>query len=240
MSSSLNLASEPCYCFDENYLEHCLLRDGSPCQIRLIHPSDHDLEIDLISRLSSDSRYMRFCGTRKCLSEAEIRYFTVVDQETHFALVALRLNEDGIPRALGVARFIRCPDNPTTAEPAVTVTDDVQGKGLGYLLSCRLAAAAYERGITTFRAVVLPNNRKAIRLLKGICLSDPVVTWVGSEVVWSIDLAHISIKPLPCDGTSLKQWRQVIDEAAFMICPNDPEKESLDDNALVLDDDVWH
>ena len=47
---------------------------------------------------------------------------------------------------------------PTVAEAAVTVVDDVQRVGLGRLLATTLAEAARERGVHTFRADVLAVN----------------------------------------------------------------------------------
>ena len=61
-------------------------------------------------------------------------------------------------QGLGVARFVRLHDEPTVAEAAVTVVDDVQRKGLGRLLATTLAEAARERGVHTFRADVLADN----------------------------------------------------------------------------------
>ena len=226
------------YYFNENYLELVVLRDGSSCQIRLMRPSDHDLEVDLLSRLSSESRYMRFGASRNRFSEEEIRYFTIVDQESHFALVAYQTNSlrvDSTPRAFGVARFIRSSDpTGTTAEPAVAITDDAQGKGLGYVLSCRLAAAARERGIERFEALVLPSNIKVLRLFEKMCPDSTEVNKVGSEIILTAKLPkHIP----PPDTVSWKQW-----------CAEENARPSSDDedgdssvlSDQIFDDMTWH
>ena len=223
--------------FNENYLERVVLRDGSSCQIRLMRPSDHDLEVDLLSRLSTESRYMRFGAPRNKFSEEEIRYFTVVDQESHFALLATQINALGkTPRALGVARFIRSSDPTgisTTAEPAVAVTDDAQGKGLGYVLSCRLAAAARERGIERFEALVVPSNIKVLRLFEKICPGSTEVNKVGVEIVLSAELP----KHIPPPNTH--SWEHWCEEEN--IPPSDDEG---DDSSVlsdqIFDDLTWH
>ena len=70
-------------------------------------------------------------------------------------------NEEGI----GVARFIRLEEDSEVAEPAITVVDDFQGKGLGTLLLHRLAAAALEREINRFRFEILADNVRMKNML---------------------------------------------------------------------------
>jgi len=154
--------------FDNDYREQVLLRDGTHATLRFVRPSDHDLWVDGFSRLSVQSRYNRFCAAKKRLTEKEIQYFTNVDQNNHFAIVAVSNNEDGNEIGLGVARFIRSKDDPRRAEPAITVTDDAQSQGLGTLLARRLAMAAKERGIESFDSSVLGSNTKVIHLIKEV------------------------------------------------------------------------
>src|SRR5262249_39081799 len=54
--------------------------------------------------------------------------------------------------------FIRLADAPTVAEAAVAVVDHAQRRGVGRLLLRALVDAARERGVTAFRAYVLPEN----------------------------------------------------------------------------------
>lgn len=152
--------------FNDAYRENVVLADGSVATMRLVRPTDHDLWVEGFSRLSNESRYYRFCTAKNRLSEKEIRYFTDVDQEAHFAIVAVREESDGHEVGLGVGRFIRKSDDPTRAEPAIVVTDDAQRLGLGYLLGYRLVAAARERGVERFDANVLGSNARVIRMLK--------------------------------------------------------------------------
>jgi nucleotide-binding universal stress UspA family protein len=63
-----------------------------------------------------------------------------------------------------VARYVRV--GPDVAEPAITVADDWQGRGLGGRLLGALASRAREEGIRRFEAPVLASNTEAIRLLE--------------------------------------------------------------------------
>ena len=90
---------------------------------------------DGFAGLSDRSRRMRFLGPKEALSAAELRYFTDVDHRDHEALGALDHARGG---GVGIARYVRDRDNPHTAEIAVTVIDDWQGRGLGTGVVCTL------------------------------------------------------------------------------------------------------
>jgi len=148
-------------------------------------------------RWSFESRYARFHGAKTKLTDDELRYLTEIDQETHFALGAVSESGDGYgePIGLGIARFIRLPDQlgePVTAEAAISVADVAKGKGLGRLLFLRLVAAAAERGIERFRCEVLGNNTSMASLIEAVAPEHH--TEVASGVM-SIDFAVPSFQP---------------------------------------------
>jgi RimJ/RimL family protein N-acetyltransferase len=132
------------------------LRDGTPALIRPIAPSDKDLLRRGLDELSEESRVRRFMRPVSELTDEQLAYFTEIDYWDHFAWVAVRA--DAPDEGLGVARYVRIPDEPRVAEAAVTVADAHQGKGLGTLLLSMLALAARAAGIERFRAYVLAEN----------------------------------------------------------------------------------
>src|SRR5216683_930913 len=107
--------------------EPYILRDGSWVAIRPVRPEDGPLLTDGFARLSARSRRSRFFTGKVRLSEAEVRYLTNIDHHDHEALCAV--SRDG--RGVGVARYIRDRDETASAEVAVTVVDEWQGRGLG-------------------------------------------------------------------------------------------------------------
>jgi len=61
-------------------------------------------------------------------------------------------------RGAGIARYVRDADDPQTAEIAVTIIDDWQGRGLGTELVAQLSERARAEGIRRFTAPVAAGN----------------------------------------------------------------------------------
>ena len=139
------------------------LRDGSAVLIRPVRPADDGLLAGGFARLSDRSRRMRFLGSKEALSAAELRYLTDVDHRDHEALGALDHARGG---GVGIARYVRDRDDPRTAEIAVTVIDDWQGRGLGTELLARLSERARQEGIGRFTAAVSADNAAMAGLLR--------------------------------------------------------------------------
>jgi RimJ/RimL family protein N-acetyltransferase len=146
-----------------------VLRDGSTVLIRPVCSMDAPLLADGFARLSPQSRWMRFLGAKTSLSAAELRYLTDVDHHDHEAIGALSV-ADG--RGVGIARYVRDTNDPRSAEIAVTIVDDWQGRGLGTELLARLSDRARQAGIDRFTALVSTQNAAMAGLLRklGACL----------------------------------------------------------------------
>jgi GNAT superfamily N-acetyltransferase len=171
--------------FTLDYVERVTLSDGTEVVVRLLQPDDKELLREGFSRLSPESRYARFLSPKTSLSDEELRYLCEIDQQTHFALGAVR-ESDG--RGVGIARFIKIGDG--VAEAAITVADDAQKRGLGKLLLLRLCSAAAERGIDHFRCEVLGSNTGMASLLAAIA-PDRTVDVESGVMTIEIDVPHL-------------------------------------------------
>jgi GNAT superfamily N-acetyltransferase len=144
-----------------------VLADGARITIRSIRADDRAELQRAFGRLSAESRHRRFFGGPQTLSDERARYLTEVDGRNHVALVATMESHDLKEEiGLGVARFVRSPEQPEVAEAAITVADEAQNRGIGKRLLAELAAAAREQGIHTFRAEVLAENAPMRRILE--------------------------------------------------------------------------
>ncbi|EYF04802.1 GNAT family N-acetyltransferase [Chondromyces apiculatus] len=152
---------------DPQSIRTATLSDGTRVTLRMVRPEDQGELLRQFRLLSPETRYRRFHSLAIDLSDATLRYLTEVDGVNHVAIVAATDSFDlKRDEGLGIARFIRLPDEPDVAEAAVTVVDRAQGKGLGRLLLATLVEAAVERGIRRFRTTVLTENAPMRALLQ--------------------------------------------------------------------------
>jgi RimJ/RimL family protein N-acetyltransferase len=152
--------------FDDDWQEDRTLEDGARIRLRLLRPDDRERVAEGFASLSPESRFMRCLRARNDLSTAELHFMTDCDGEDHLAIAVVAIDERGIEGAnVGLARFVRCIDDPEAAEIAITVMDDWQGRGIGALLLRRLMAAMGERGYREARGVMHPDNTGMRRLV---------------------------------------------------------------------------
>lgn len=156
--------------FEKDYSEHVVIDGDLTVDLRLILPSDKAHLQAGIAQLSSESQYLRFFTAKSELTSAELAYLTEVDGWDHFALIAATLPKEAgaEPQGIGVARFVRLAHEPTVAEPAIVVLDAFHGRGIGRMLMGKLADAARERGVASFRSDFLATNDAARELLKSV------------------------------------------------------------------------
>jgi RimJ/RimL family protein N-acetyltransferase len=137
---------------------------GALVLIRPIEPGDKEKLAKGLRQLSEKSIRKRFLAAKPRFTAAELRYLTEVDGVNHIALVAV-LERDP-EQLVAVARCVRLPDRPDTAEMAIAVGDPWQTQGLGRELATRLADAALAVGIRRFAATMLGDNEAARRLMR--------------------------------------------------------------------------
>ena len=129
--------------------------------VRPIDSRDRDAFSAWFGRLSDDSRRKRFLGPKPKLSARELTYLTDVDHVSHTALVAV----DKSGTLIGEARYATSQPGDRTADFAVTVADEWQGRGVGSRLAARVIEAARANGMTRLTAITLWENSAAIALL---------------------------------------------------------------------------
>lgn len=171
---------------DENAGEHIhTLRDGGRILVRALRDSDRPEMAAQYEDLSPASRRLRFFNAPEHLSGRLLDYLVDVDGLNRFALGARMLDEPGRP-GVGVARYVRDHDDPSTAEAAVTVLDSYCNRGIGTILLTSLVDAARTHGITTFTASVLWENRALLDSLRAygavVVPDEPGVAAVSVEL----------------------------------------------------------
>jgi len=137
-----------------------ILRDGTTLRLRAPRRQDADALLAFFAGLSERSRYLRFHGLRP-VDERLVEPFLEPDWSERGSLVGV-LGD----RVVALANYVRLRD-PTAAEAAFVVADELQGRGLGTRLLEQLAGRAAEVGIASFVAEVLGENRPMLDVFTG-------------------------------------------------------------------------
>ncbi|WP_455364961.1 acetate--CoA ligase alpha subunit [[Eubacterium] cellulosolvens] len=140
------------------------LKDGRTVLLRPIRPEDEPLWLEMFQNFSEKSIQYRFFEIIKDTPhEVRVRYCNI-DYDREIAIVA-ELSEKEKRKILGVVRLIIEP-NQKTGEIAFIVADPWQGLGLGSKMVDYMIEICKEKNISTIYGVMLPNNRRAITLMK--------------------------------------------------------------------------
>jgi acetyltransferase len=140
------------------------LRDGRTVLLRLIKPEDEPLWLEMFQNFSEESvRYRFFYMIKDTPHEMRARYCDI-DYDKEIGIVA-ELEEEGRRKILGVVRLIIEQDGKK-GEVAFIVADPWQGLGLGSKMVDHMIEICRDRGLETVYALTLPDNYRAIRLLK--------------------------------------------------------------------------
>jgi RimJ/RimL family protein N-acetyltransferase len=161
------------------------LLDGTSVAYHAIAPDNASALQRFHHRLSERSIYLRFFAAKSELSDREAGYFTNLDKINRFALVAF--DPERPEEIIGVVSFDR-EGTTERAEYAAEVEDSWQGRGLGLALTRRLVEAALKRDVRTFTAIVLPQNRGMLHLLRDLGLPERSRYEDGTDYI-EIDLS---------------------------------------------------
>jgi len=153
-----------------------VVRDGSTVCVRRTTSDDVDALSQFFHTLSTESLYYRFIGL-PALTPARLRELAATgDDDAGMSLVV-----ESAGRIVAFAGFYVDPQCRERAEVAFAVSDALQGHGIGTRLLEHLARIARERGIRTFEAYVLPENRRMLEVFRDSGFE--VTSTVGDGVV---------------------------------------------------------
>ena len=141
------------------------LMPGHAIVVRPLLPDDADLVIALGKALSPQSLYQRFLNGGIKRNPQLLDRLLNVDFSRDLALIAT-VTLAGEETPIGIARYARPPDDPHSAEIAITVADAWQGRGIGKRLLARLIEHAASAGIVRLTGDVLASNRGMLALAR--------------------------------------------------------------------------
>ncbi|HVP92363.1 MAG TPA: bifunctional acetate--CoA ligase family protein/GNAT family N-acetyltransferase [Acidobacteriota bacterium] len=150
--------------YPKKYETFWKLRDGRTVLLRPIKPEDEPLWLEMFQNFSEESiRYRFFQIIKDTPHEVRVRYCNI-DYDREMAIVA-ELDESGHRKILGVVRVGLEPDRKS-GEIAFIVADPWQGFGLGTKMVDHMIDVCKDMGVETLYAIMLPDNMRAINLMK--------------------------------------------------------------------------
>jgi GNAT superfamily N-acetyltransferase len=138
------------------------LRNGASVHLRPIRLDDAPRLIALCHRLSLRTVFQRFFSPRRLRTE-DAYALANVDYRERMALVA-EVETGQEPSLIAVARYGPAGE-AAVVDIGLVVEDGWQGLGLGSILLTELLQAGAQRGVQYFKADVLTENYRALRLL---------------------------------------------------------------------------
>ncbi|TPE53865.1 bifunctional acetate--CoA ligase family protein/GNAT family N-acetyltransferase [Amaricoccus solimangrovi] len=139
------------------------LRDGGHYLFRPILPVDATLYPEFHAHLSAEDIRMRFLAPRRSFSQTHDLRQTQLDYDREMAFIAIAPSGE----MAGVSRISSDPDK-RSAEYALLVRSDMNGRGLGRALMSILIEYARAEGLERLEGMVLANNRGMRRLVESL------------------------------------------------------------------------
>ena len=157
----------------------------SSVRIRPLEDGETEPLLAVFDGLEPRSRELRFLAPKLRLTATDRCQLSHVDGRHRVALVAEL--PDG--RAIGIARFVRDPDDRGAADVAVEVVDSWQRRGVGVLLSQALADHARSAAVCRFTALMLRENAGAERLMRRLGGDVRTVSYDDHSAEFEITMA---------------------------------------------------
>jgi RimJ/RimL family protein N-acetyltransferase len=161
--------------------------DGQRITIRPILPQDDAVTKAFFQALSARSRQNRFLHAFRDVPDDLLTDLIHVDYSTHLALIA-EVFSSGREIAIGEARYVVSQDGKS-AEFAVSIADDWQGRGLGTLLLCRLIKSARKAGVEKITGETLASNMAMLHLAHKAGFSHELDVQIAGLVHLNLSLA---------------------------------------------------
>lgn len=149
--------------YPKRFQKNIKLPNGTMVLLRPIKPTDVDMWVELYNSLSSMSKYYRYFSTNQQPNSEMIELYTNIDYVNNFAIVGI-ISENGQEKMIGVARYVLDPP-PDSAELALVVADEWQGKGLGTQLLIHILDVMIRRKIKKVHGDVFLENKKMLKLM---------------------------------------------------------------------------
>jgi len=137
---------------------------GLTIKLRPVKISDEENLKHFFYSISDQSLYKRFMSARKDMPHERLQEFVVIDY-TKEMVILVTTGEEDQEKIIGVGQY-GIDEATHSAEVALLIRDEIQGKGVGTELLKYLTYLARHRGLHGFTASVLVDNRPMLNLFE--------------------------------------------------------------------------
>lgn len=157
---------------------------GRPFRLRPILPTDEKLYPAFFEKTTPRDIRMRLFAARRNFSHEDFALWTQIDYRREMAFVAVDVADGTL---LGVSRLAQ-EGNTDSAEFAVLVRSDRQGRGIGFALMRQLLAYARSRGLARLQGRVLTENACMRAFCRALGFSERRLAEEGDAIMAELDL----------------------------------------------------
>jgi len=148
--------------YPEELESYKTLRDGTEIFFRPIKPSDEPAVSEMLYSLSETSVRHRYMTQTMAFPHRDVQHIVNVDYQNNLAIVGVVPGVSG-DEIVGIAQYFLDPKTGAS-EVAFIVQDEWQQKGMGTLMMNYLSEIAKKRGVKSFYAKVMPENKAMLAI----------------------------------------------------------------------------
>jgi acetyltransferase len=148
-------------------LEETVALGDTSFLVRPIRPQDGQRLLDFYTRADPADMRFRFFFTRRTVPHSEVARYSQIDYDREMTFVALSTDAQGHTRIAAEASALSDPDH-VTAQFAIQVASDWQGKALGHLMLKKLIAYLRSRGTRELTGLCLKENTSMAALARNL------------------------------------------------------------------------
>ena len=148
-------------------LEETVMLGGTSFLVRPIRPQDGQRLLDFYTRADPADMRLRFFFTRRAVPHSEVARYSQIDYDREMTFVALATDTQGHSSIVAEASALSDPDH-VTAQFAIQVASDWQGKELGHLMLSKLIAYLRSRGTRELTGLCLKENTSMAALARSL------------------------------------------------------------------------
>jgi acetyltransferase len=148
-------------------LEEAVVLGGTSFLVRPIRPQDGQRLLEFYARAEPADMRLRFFFTRRAVPHSEVARYSQIDYDREMTFVALATDTQGHTTIVAEASALSDPDH-VSAQFAIQVASDWQGKELGRLMLSKLIAYLRSRGTRELTGLCLNENTGMAALARSL------------------------------------------------------------------------